>query len=262
MSESSEIDPSRQGAAHIRLVHDRDERLLEAPLPLRCVSRSSLRSPRSAPTSSDSSASISCDTSYAAQKSSLILEQVADDLLNRHPLRLGHRRESGFHEMMTATTRLARVVNDRIEAGEAGGVLRAPEAARLTDLGEQMASEDRPETVDRLQGLVALITAGAAAQLSVDAGDLRFERGHHRRRSSASALRSRVRRTRPVRFDSMESTRRAAMPLEGPQNARPGVAPAPALAVRVICQPSTGRSRRVAQPRHRRPRPHAGRRRS
>jgi hypothetical protein len=66
-----------------------------APVALRWVScSSSAHSSPAAPTSSDTSGSISCRTtqlSHCAGSRALSLEQVADDLLARHPLRLGHR---------------------------------------------------------------------------------------------------------------------------------------------------------------------------
>jgi hypothetical protein len=51
---------------------------------------------------------------------------------------------------LAATPRLARLVDDGIEAGRAHRLTGAPEAGRLAELGEQMAGEDRPDAVDRL----------------------------------------------------------------------------------------------------------------
>jgi hypothetical protein len=82
-------------------------------------------------------------------------------------------RRSGLRKM-TAPTALARLVDDRIEAGQAGDLVGAAEAACLADLGEQVAGQDRPDPVDRLQGLAALVLAGEATQLGVDAVELRF----------------------------------------------------------------------------------------
>ena len=49
---------------------------------------------------------------------------------------------------------------------------RIGEARRI---GEQVAGQDRPDPVDRLQGLAALVLAGEATQLGVDAVELRCE---------------------------------------------------------------------------------------
>jgi hypothetical protein len=69
---------------------------------------------------------------------------------------------------LAATARLARLLDDRVEPGQAGDLVGATESARLTDLGEQVAGEDRADTVDRLQRLAAPIIAGEAAQLPVN----------------------------------------------------------------------------------------------
>ncbi len=81
---------------------------------------------------------------------------------------------------LATTTRLARFLDDRIQAGEPRDLFGTAEAARLPDLGEQVTGEDRPDAVDRLQCLAALVTVGEAAQLRVDGGDLRLQRRHHR----------------------------------------------------------------------------------
>jgi hypothetical protein len=81
---------------------------------------------------------------------------------------------------MAATARLARLVDDRVEPGQAGDLLGAAEAARLADLGEQMAGEDRADPIDRLQRLTACVAAGETAQLAVDPVKLHLERGDDR----------------------------------------------------------------------------------
>jgi hypothetical protein len=48
---------------------------------------------------------------------------------------------------MTAPARLARLLDDRFEAGQTRDLLGTAERARLTDLGEQVAGEDRPDPV-------------------------------------------------------------------------------------------------------------------
>jgi predicted ATPase len=72
-----------------------------------------------------------------------------------------------------------RFLDDRVEPGEAGDLLGAAEPTRLTDLSEQMASEDRPDPGDRLQGLAALIAASETTQLGVDAVQLHLQRRDH-----------------------------------------------------------------------------------
>src|SRR5712692_121869 len=81
---------------------------------------------------------------------------------------------------VAAAAALTRFFDDRVEAGQPGDLLGAAEAARLADLGEQVAGEDRPDPVDRLQRLAALIVAGEATQLGVDRLELRLQRRHHR----------------------------------------------------------------------------------
>jgi len=46
---------------------------------------------------------------------------------------------------------LARLLNDRVESGQTRDLLGATEAARLADLGKQIAGQDRADTVDCLQ---------------------------------------------------------------------------------------------------------------
>lgn len=82
---------------------------------------------------------------------------------------------AGLGEMAAAAS-VARLVDDRIEAGQAGDLPGAAEAAGLPDLGQQVAGEDRPDPVNRLQRLAALVGAGEAAQLDVDRVELRLER--------------------------------------------------------------------------------------
>src|SRR6266540_3652045 len=84
-------------------------------------------------------------------------------------------RRAGLGEMATAP-RLSRFVDDRVEPGQPRDLLGAAEAACLADLGEQVAGQDRPDPVDRLQRLAALISAGEATQLGVDGVQLRLER--------------------------------------------------------------------------------------
>jgi hypothetical protein len=81
---------------------------------------------------------------------------------------------------MAATARLSRLLNDRIEPGQTSDLPGAVEATRFTDLSEQMAGENRPDAADLVQRLAALISPGETAQLRVEGGDLRLERGHHR----------------------------------------------------------------------------------
>src|SRR5207302_5221342 len=50
-------------------------------------------------------------------------------------------RRAGLGEMAAAAG-LARLLNDRVETGQPGDLLRAAEAARLADLGEQVAGQD------------------------------------------------------------------------------------------------------------------------
>src|SRR6266540_7190528 len=76
-------------------------------------------------------------------------------------------RRAGLGEV-AAAARLAGLVDDRVEAGQAGDLLGAAEAARLADLGEQVAGEDRTDPVDRLQRPAALVGAGEATQLALD----------------------------------------------------------------------------------------------
>jgi hypothetical protein len=80
------------------------------------------------------------------------------------PAQLGR---AGLGEL-AAKARLSRLVDDRVEAGQAGDLLGAAEAARLVDLGEQMAGEDRADPLDRLQRPSSCVGAGEAAQLAVD----------------------------------------------------------------------------------------------
>jgi hypothetical protein len=75
---------------------------------------------------------------------------------------------------VAAAAALARLVDDRVEAGQPGDLLGAAEAARLADLGEQVSGQNRPDPIDRLQRLAALIVAGEAAQLAVDRLQLLF----------------------------------------------------------------------------------------
>src|SRR6266511_876263 len=81
---------------------------------------------------------------------------------------------------MATAPRLARFVDDRVEASQPGDLLGAAEAGRLADLGEQVTGEDRPDPVDRLQRLAALVGAGVAPQLCVDRLQLRLERADDR----------------------------------------------------------------------------------
>src|SRR6266487_1156032 len=68
-------------------------------------------------------------------------------------------RRAGLGQV-AAAARLTGLVDDGVEAGQAADLLGALEARRLADLGEQVAGEDRPDTIDRLQGLAALVGAG------------------------------------------------------------------------------------------------------
>src|SRR6266536_217644 len=58
---------------------------------------------------------------------------------------------------VAAAAALTRLIDDRVEAGQPGDLLGAAEAARLADLGERVAGEDRSDPVDRLQRLAALV---------------------------------------------------------------------------------------------------------
>jgi hypothetical protein len=51
---------------------------------------------------------------------------------------------------------------------------------RASPIGQQVAGQDRPDPVDRLQRLAALVVAGEAAQLGVDRVQLRLQGRHHR----------------------------------------------------------------------------------
>ncbi len=86
---------------------------------------------------------------------------------------------AGLGEVAAAAA-LARLVDNRVEAGQPGDLLGVAEAARLADLGQQVAGQDRPDPVDRLQRLAALVGAGEATQLRVDRVQLRLQRCHHR----------------------------------------------------------------------------------
>jgi hypothetical protein len=63
-----------------------------------------------------------------------------------------------------AALRPARLVDVRVEACGADRLAGTLEARRLTELGQQVAGQDRPDTVDRLQGHAAPIGAGEATQ--------------------------------------------------------------------------------------------------
>src|SRR6266511_1300172 len=96
--------------------------------PYACVSRSSgARSPRAAPTSPDTSASIGCCTTQQSDSRrkprALTLEQVADDLLARHPPRLGYRGDSPLVVSLVGTDEFERRAGRTISAGF---VRRAP----------------------------------------------------------------------------------------------------------------------------------------
>jgi hypothetical protein len=60
---------------------------------------------------------------------------------------------------------VAGLINDRVKAGQAGDLVGVAEAMGLADLGQHVAGQDRPDPVDRLQRLAALVLAGEAAQL-------------------------------------------------------------------------------------------------
>ena len=70
---------------------------------------------------------------------------------------------------VTAASGVARLVDDRIEAGGADRLSCAPEAGCLAELGEQVTGEDRPDAIDRLQ-------RDAPAVVSCEAAQLRLER--------------------------------------------------------------------------------------
>src|SRR6266511_3654573 len=83
-------------------------------------------------------------------------------------------RRAGLGEVAAAAA-LARFDDDGVEAGQAGDLLGAAEAAGLADLGEQVAGQDRADPVDRLQRPAALVGAGEATQLRVDGVQLGFQ---------------------------------------------------------------------------------------
>ena len=86
---------------------------------------------------------------------------------------------SGLGEFAAAVA-IAGRLDGWVESRQAGDLLSAAEAARLTDLGEEMAGEDRPDSVDRLQAAAAIVSTGEAAQLGVDRVQLCLERSDDR----------------------------------------------------------------------------------
>jgi len=69
-----------------------------------------------------------------------------------------------------AALRPARLVDDRVEPARADRLASTPETCTLAELGEQMASEDRPDTVDRLQRQATTVGASEATQLRLEEG--------------------------------------------------------------------------------------------
>ncbi len=63
-------------------------------------------------------------------------------------------RRAGLGEL-AAAARLARLVDDRVEPGQPRDLIAAAEAARLADLGEQVACEDRPDPVSTISSCVS-----------------------------------------------------------------------------------------------------------
>ena len=74
---------------------------------------------------------------------------------------------------------LGRFDHARVKAAGTHQLPRPLEAARIADLGEQMAGEDRADTEDRLQRPAVLIGAGEATQFALDQFDLLLQCRDH-----------------------------------------------------------------------------------
>jgi len=89
---------------------------------------------------------------------------------------------------------VGRFDHDRVEPGGAHELAGAPEAARVADLGEQVAGEDRSDAPDRLQGAQTSVDAGKTAQLAVELGDFLLEGGDQTQEPLGLRFRVRVER--------------------------------------------------------------------
>src|SRR5207247_9754717 len=83
---------------------------------------------------------------------------------DERPTELGR---AGLGEPAAALV-VGRFDHDGVEAGGADELAGASEAARVADLGEQVAGEDRPDTPDRQQRSKTRVGAGEPAQLAVE----------------------------------------------------------------------------------------------
>jgi len=156
------VDLARGDAGHIGLLHDGDERLLASPSRLqeagevaaaaqlrdRQLKLAGARRPRPRPVAVATGepllrrplAAAGADQlghlrfhqlladpaeRLAQEVEALTLEQVADDLLGRHPLRLGHRGDSPLVELLAEPTSLSATV-----AGLRPGSVRRPVTPR------------------------------------------------------------------------------------------------------------------------------------
>jgi len=106
------------------------------------------------------------DGGVAAIADGLVVREIGRAMLvgmdgdfDERPAQVGR---AGFGEMAAAAG-FAGLVDDRVEPGQTGDLSATVEPACLADLGEQVAGENRPDPVDRLQRLAALVGAGEAA---------------------------------------------------------------------------------------------------